>query len=887
MATSVPVVIDIEMDKGLDNQKNYQTIVWEEAQAVCKVHLDPEQPRTIYQFDTCESLLQSLSQKKTQYSEKMLPEFLTRIEPTLFHLRSFTAVIALSVQGSVLRTAMIWGVVNLLIENTVKSVETLSKIVEMLDEMAHELWLFQEYEWLFQEHAGLEDILLNVFVDVIRFWTHTIKFLSRHPVVNFVAGPWNDVKKEFNETSTRIQKQIRQLKEKAQAISYRPKHRTQAELIQELESRFSQKFVIFGEEETAKLPCTNITSPRNPHFFGRKEILGHALDHRPERAVFRSWALWGMGGIGKSQTALEYVHQRISDGVQAVFWVSGETALDMNKSFTQIALALGLKGAAEGNDDRNQYLVTKWLQNTDTDWLLVFDNIEDPHLLRGCWPSAPHGSILVTSRNNVVSFDHAAGGVPLPTFDAHEGSAFLMNLLARKNYSEEEIASAETLSSTLGGLPLALNLMGTQIHTRGKPIKQFLTQYQTNAKRLHDRPREGIQNIYYQHSLRTVWQTSFDPLEADSVVIQGVLTFIRPDDVPEELFVPQEDQALGEEEQGQAYFQDSLRYLMESGAWSEFLELANLACKDKETLQWAHLCNSAGLVECERGNAKAAFVYMNTSRRIREKLLPSDHEELANIYNNYANVIMTESQDEASLAMAESLYLKALEIDKSKPEEESALILHIRWLNLATVWMFQKRYKEAVEAVETGRHYAIKNFGPACHFDGEEVCPIYPKTYLFTNIRDSMLQTNVSYSADYVYGDIEYFQGNWDNAKKRFARALVLFEEENELHPSTCAAMWKLASIAMRQGDLEQSINLFRKVRLLFELNEKAKGDKGETARCLRRLTEALEIHGDVEEAAELNEKAEAMRERIQGSRFKDLPDSEYSYDLLVFFGYA
>jgi hypothetical protein len=83
---------------------------------VCKIHLDAEQLRTIYQFDTCESLLNSLSQKKTRYSEKMLPEFLTRIEPTLFHLRSFTTVIALSVQGSVLRTAMIWGVVNLLIE---------------------------------------------------------------------------------------------------------------------------------------------------------------------------------------------------------------------------------------------------------------------------------------------------------------------------------------------------------------------------------------------------------------------------------------------------------------------------------------------------------------------------------------------------------------------------------------------------------------------------------------------------------------------------------------------------------------------------------------------------------------------------------------------------
>jgi hypothetical protein len=176
------------------------------------------------------------------------------------------------------------------------------------------------------------------------------------------------VRKEFDDTSTRIQRQIRRLREKAQAISYRPKHRTQAELIQELESRFNQKVLISGEgKETVKLPCTNVTWPRNPHFFGRTEILKQiheALGHRPEQIVFRSWALWGVGGIGKSQTALEYAHQRISDGVQAVFWVRGETALDMNKSFTEIALVLGLKGAVEGNDDHNKYLVTKWLQKT-------------------------------------------------------------------------------------------------------------------------------------------------------------------------------------------------------------------------------------------------------------------------------------------------------------------------------------------------------------------------------------------------------------------------------------------------------------------------------------------------------------------------------------------
>jgi len=53
----------------------------------------------------------------------------------------------------------------------------------------------------------------------------------------------------------------------------------------------------------------------------------------------------------------------------------------------------------------------------------------------------------------------------------------------------------------------------------------------------------------------------------------------------------------------------------------------------------------------------------------------------------------------------------------------------------------------------------------------------------------------------------------------------------------------------------------------------------------LRRLAEAYDLKGQRDEAATLRQKAESIRRDIQGSRFDGLPDTEESYDLLVFHG--
>jgi tetratricopeptide (TPR) repeat protein len=158
---------------------------------------------------------------------------------------------------------------------------------------------------------------------------------------------------------------------------------------------------------------------------------------------------------------------------------------------------------------------------------------------------------------------------------------------------------------------------------------------------------------------------------------------------------------------------------MERGSWSEFEDLfatADLVCDDKEGLTWAHLCNTAGCVEYERGNAPRSRPWMETSLAIRKKLLPANDQELSDAYNNFANLLITESQSADALEKALSLYFQAAHIDENVPEGDK--VLHIRYINIGAVYTWQSKYKLASEYYGRARKCAVSTFGPKCHFEG-------------------------------------------------------------------------------------------------------------------------------------------------------------------------
>src|SRR5581483_5471661 len=160
---------------------------------------------------------------------------------------------------------------------------------------------------------------------------------------------------------------------------------------------------------TALSPFWFVPFSRNPYFTGRAEILEalHTqLGVEQAVALTQSWALHGLGGVGKTQIALEYAYQHALE-YSAVFWVGAETSEQIIASFLRIAEILQLPQRTDKEQQRVVSAVRNWL-STHGQWLLIWDNVEDLALLDHFLPSTRSGAILLTTRRQAVG-THARG----------------------------------------------------------------------------------------------------------------------------------------------------------------------------------------------------------------------------------------------------------------------------------------------------------------------------------------------------------------------------------------------------------------------------------------------------------------------------------------------
>src|SRR5581483_3761476 len=154
---------------------------------------------------------------------------------------------------------------------------------------------------------------------------------------------------------------------------------------------------------TALSPYWYVPLPRNPYFTGREEILEalHTQLGADQAAVLtQSSALHGLGGVGKTQIALEYAYRHALE-YSAVFWIGAETQESIVSTLQHIAEELQLPG----RDKKDHHLVVAAVQHwlsTHSQWLLIWDNVEDLDLLDRFLPSTRSGAILITTHRHVL-----------------------------------------------------------------------------------------------------------------------------------------------------------------------------------------------------------------------------------------------------------------------------------------------------------------------------------------------------------------------------------------------------------------------------------------------------------------------------------------------------
>jgi len=126
------------------------------------------------------------------------------------------------------------------------------------------------------------------------------------------------------------------------------------------------------ERKQTFLPPWNIPHARNPFFTGREKVLERLQTVLETR---RAAALSGLGGVGKTQTAIEYawLHR---DAYQAVLWTKAEIREDLVSGFVAIAKLLNLPQAASTDQQAAAAAARQWFEQ-NCGWLLILDNADD------------------------------------------------------------------------------------------------------------------------------------------------------------------------------------------------------------------------------------------------------------------------------------------------------------------------------------------------------------------------------------------------------------------------------------------------------------------------------------------------------------------------------
>jgi hypothetical protein len=118
----------------------------------------------------------------------------------------------------------------------------------------------------------------------------------------------------------------------------------------------------------------------------------------PDRRVL---ILGGMGGIGKTQLAINYAKQH-RDSYSSIFWLNATSEATLNSSLRVVANRILLPATVgKLDDDQLRIEVLNWLSELENfRWLLILDNHDDldGYKIQEYFPSAAHGSIIVTTR---------------------------------------------------------------------------------------------------------------------------------------------------------------------------------------------------------------------------------------------------------------------------------------------------------------------------------------------------------------------------------------------------------------------------------------------------------------------------------------------------------
>ena len=282
---------------------------------------------------------------------------------------------------------------------------------------------------------------------------------------------------------------------------------------------------------------------RNPNFTGRVTELEKLLANLtfPGRPIPPAQVISGMGGVGKTEVAIEYIH-RHRDRYDIVWWIRAEQHDRVRDALVSLGERLELRMVTSGGRDRAIAVVLEALTSgIRPNWLLVYDNVAEPLDLQRYLPVCPPGGhIVITSRLQTWPGYIEADSIEVSPFTEEEAVSFLRGRVPALGVDpriggkadEHRNQEARRLAAALGHLPIAIEHAAAYLTETGQTVDDYLSRFDQNAHRLLS---EQLPEL--PESVSHTWTMSTALLTADAEHLFNLCAFFSPEPIAGELLL--------------------------------------------------------------------------------------------------------------------------------------------------------------------------------------------------------------------------------------------------------------------------------------------------------------------------------------------------------------
>ncbi|KAI9888711.1 MAG: hypothetical protein M1814_006522 [Vezdaea aestivalis] len=271
-----------------------------------------------------------------------------------------------------------------------------------------------------------------------------------------------------------------------------------------------------------RVPFYLSNAPEIDYFTGRESIMTSMK--QTLLSVFKAQrkivVLHGLGGMGKTQSAIHFAWQHQQD-FTAVLWLNAKDEDSLRQSFQEKTQSTaGLQKLVE--------TVKEWLaQPTNKQWLLIFENHDNPNIqenkdklaydIQTYLPKASHGSVILTTRWASLKIGKMLEITKL--LDNQDSLHILLRTSGRDDLGEEP--DIQQLLKELDGLPLALATAGTYLSLESISVTEYFEHYRQSWLDLQRTSPELLS--YEDRTLYSTWNLSYNHIRQQDEDVASLL----------------------------------------------------------------------------------------------------------------------------------------------------------------------------------------------------------------------------------------------------------------------------------------------------------------------------------------------------------------------------